>query len=74
MMNEGFGEGTPADDEWSEKKDIYEMCPHEDEGAGMEIDLPMGVEMGAQKRVVMMLLPWPHRPWLLFTSWPLLLA
>jgi len=47
MMNEGFGEGTPADDEWSEKKDIYEMCPHEDEGGGMEIDLPMGVEMGS---------------------------
>ena len=43
----GFGEGTPADDEWSEKKDIYEMCPHEDEGGGMEIDLPMGVEMGS---------------------------
>ena len=28
----------------NEKQDLYEMCPHDDESGGMEIELPMGGE------------------------------
>jgi len=31
----------------NENQDLYEMCPGPEEGEGMELEIPMGVEMGA---------------------------
>ena len=52
MMNEGFGEGKPADDEWSKKQDIYMEEDEELEERHKPDNVRQGREPGRRRKNV----------------------